>query len=104
MRICNINNNNRITLSTDNDVFIASIYAGVDYQTMVKVSYSSGNLALVDKLEHLTLYLVEVKETVNNYWNDIAETNDPRDMIIHLLQVCIIADKIYNNYNFAEYE
>lgn len=98
MFICNAGKNSRISLYTKDDVFVAEIKAGVDYQTIVAASYSSGNGADLSLLTENDLvdFIANTTVSVDAYWSGLDKKPDPKEMISGLLDLCVIADRNYN--------
>ena len=82
--------NHRITMSTDNDKFIAQIQAGYGGETFLSVGYSCPNYAYItdDMIEGLGVAL-------DKKWKE-TEQKGLDEMLSALYELCVVANQKYN--------
>jgi hypothetical protein len=91
-------NNWRISIESDGDKFIAQIQAGMDGETYLSVGYSCPNGAWVNSKN-----VDAMKFALDEAWEK-TEQKDLEEMMPALLNLCKVANKVFNDALFSEYK
>lgn len=87
--------NAHIQMYSDDDQFICKIDAGFCGETPLSVGYSCPNYAQLSTMDSEKVRLIY--DAIEEYWNKEDRYKDLDDMLPTMLEMCKIANEVYND-------